>query len=555
MRTKLLILCCLFASCLVLPVWSADPPEVKTKTSMVCAFKNGIGFVVRQGKAQLADGWAMIPDVPGAAHGSLWIAANDKGASVDEIIAFQKDLPKPRAVNGLAELLAANVGGTVSVTIRDKEYTGTIVAPVLPNPEGATAPDQASLRPSPGPQSDLLILKIGDKSLAFKISEVQSVSLGDKAIWKVDDTEKAKRLKLKVRGAGESANLTMGYLEKGVSWTPSYMIALEDEKSARITMQAVLVNDVEDLADADVFFVVGFPNFAFSDVISPMALQQTLAQFISSLEGGGQQYRERYGRLSNVMTQSARVVSLDGFYDGEVPPEFSYSATEGLPGAPEEDLFLYSRQKVNLAKGERGSYVVFTDKVAYEHIYEWEIPDTSGVNSSGYVEDRRSDQTKDVKDNVWHSLRLTNSTKYPWTTAPAMVMSDTKPMSQDILNYTAKGARGSLKMTVATDISADKQETEIARQPDALRRQGRSFDAVTVEGVLKVKNYKTTNVKLSINKMLTGEMLSASDDGKARKVAESLRGVNPTTKITWEIPLKAGEEKTITYKYKVFVQV
>jgi len=45
-------------------------------------------------------------------------------------------------------------------------------------------------------------------------------------------------------------------------------------------MKATLINDAEDLENVDFFFVVGYPNFLYADVLSPMALQESITQFI-----------------------------------------------------------------------------------------------------------------------------------------------------------------------------------------------------------------------------------------------------------------------------------
>ena len=58
------------------------------------------------------------------------------------------------------------------------------------------------------------------------------------------------------------------------------MISLTDDKTAQITMQAVVMDDAEDLNNADVFFVVGVPNFVYSETPSPMSLQQNLLSFM-----------------------------------------------------------------------------------------------------------------------------------------------------------------------------------------------------------------------------------------------------------------------------------
>jgi ribosomal protein S1 len=58
---------------------------------------------------------------------------------------------------------------------------------------------------------------------------------------------------------------------------------------------------------------------------------------------------------------------------------------------------------------------------------------------------------------------------------------------------------------------------------------------------------------MEIKKRLTGEAIEVSHNGKIEKVAEGLRGVNQNSSISWEIPLKAGEEISVTYKYKVYI--
>ena len=156
---------------------------------------------------------------------------------------------------------------------------------------------------------------------------------------------------------------------------------------------------------------------------------------------------------------------------------------------------------------------------------------------------------------VWHSVRLKNGSGFPWTSAPAMVISGTKALSQDTLLYTPKGASTNLKMTIATDVRTDKKELEVDRQPKALYRNGIEFEAVTVEGTLKVKSYKSKEIALKIYRSLVGEVISATEAGKTEKLGEGVRGVNPTSRLTWDVKLKPGEEKVITYRYKILVRV
>ena len=91
--------------------------------------------------------------------------------------------------------------------------------------------------------------------------------------------EERKALRFKIRGASGHANLTMGYLEHGLGWTPSYLVSLKDDQTALITMQSVLVDDVEDLKDTDLFFVVGVPNFAYANISVTYGLGTKPARF------------------------------------------------------------------------------------------------------------------------------------------------------------------------------------------------------------------------------------------------------------------------------------
>jgi hypothetical protein len=76
-----------------------------------------------------------------------------------------------------------------------------------------------------------------------------------------------------------------------------------------------------------------------------------------------------------------------------------------------------------------------------------------------------------------------------------------------------------------------------------------------VEGTLKVTNYKTKDVRLSIGKTLRGDVEFLSDEGKAVKLGEAIQADNPMSRLTWEITLKPGAEEIITYRYTIWLRV
>ena len=538
-------------------VYAGVSPENSLKPVAVAAFKNGLAFVVRQGDVGLEEGVGRIAPIPAATLGSLWITPNDPKATLEEVVAYRYRVAGQRNLTALAELLLANTGKVVTVRYgNQKEYTGEVVAFREPEPPAEGGGPVIGAEPAssriPNPLPEVVLLKVEGKLIALRLGNLIDVTLPPDPILQASRDEERRALRIKVKGAGSHANLTMGYLENGVGWSPSYMVLLQDEKTALLTMQAVVINDAEDLKDADLFFVVGVPNFAYAHIPSPMALQQTLLDFEDAAK---RKDSGAFGGFASNALMGQRTLSMaDERMAGA--PGFE-AAVEELQGAPEEDLFLYTHNGVTLGKGERASYNVFSGSVSYEHLYQWVVQETPRVDAYGNIANPQAGQGSDqaARNNIWHVLRVKNSTKFPWTSAPALVMSGAKPVSQDTLPYTPKGAVSNLRLTIATDIRSSHDEREVARQQNVQRRRGYNYDEVTVEGTLTVKNYKTKDVRLSIETALRGSVESLTDGGKAEKLGEAISVDNPMSRLTWEIALKANEERSITYRYKVWVRV
>jgi len=404
--------------------------------------------------------------------------------------------------------------------------------------------------PQPHLAPEFLLLKTDGKLLALYFHNIARVVLPADCVFRQSHEEERKALQFKIKGVTDHASLTMGYLEHGLGWTPSYLVSLQDDKKAQITMQAVLINDAEDLTNTDLFFVVGVPNFAYSNVPSPMALQQSLLELMQAAA----RKDDLSARYSNAITGQMTIGGIIGG-DAEAAPSLTSNAEE-LQGAQEEDLFLYNRKDVTLARGERATYNVFSDTVSYEHVYEWNLEGLPRVDGFGVAQNIPvSASDRSTKENVWHTLRLKNTTKFPWTSAPTLVISGTKPIAQDTVPYTPKSATSNLKLTIATDIRASHEENEVERQKDVQRRHNYNYDQVTVEGKLTIKNYKSKEVRLSIADRVRGTVESQTDDGKSEKLAEAIAVDNPLSRMTWEVTLQAGEEKVIKYRYKIWLRV
>jgi len=534
-----------------------DLPVLETRPVTAAVFKNGLGFVVREGEARLADGWGIIEDVPPASLGTLWLATTGKRARIEQAVGLLEDVEQETSSITIPELLRANVGRQAVIHWGEDTIEGVIKH--VPDEREPDSPETDRRRRAnvylPPERPSMVMIQTEDGCIeALQLGSISRIELPEASSVFTKKVKKP-RIKFKVAGAEDSERIALAYLRKGLSWVPSYLVDIGDEKKARITLQALVINDAEDLVDAELVLVVGVPTFAFADTLSPMSMQQSLAEFLAALAGGSE---ERY--RASMMTQSFLNVPMEaaerGFGGmgggGGRHPDYSVDAPKALGGVFEEDLFLYRKPGVTLAEGQRAYLAVFQDDVEYEHKYTWEVPDTANINIMGYFEDRQRQESPDV---VWHSVALTNSTKYPWTTGPAFVTSAWRPLAQNQLNYTQKGSETDLKLTIASDVSVRKTERETARQRDALKIAHNLFTKISVEGTLTVKNYKTRSIELEVKKLITGEVAETGPKAEVEKLGSSLFAVNPRSEIVWHVKLGAGEEKDLIYTYDVLMRV
>ena len=242
------------------PADMPEAPQELPKTVAVAAFKNGLAFVVRQGNVRLQSGVGRVTPIPNATLGTLWLAPGESGTSLDEVVAYHYNVAGERNMASLSEVLQANAGKTVVVTYNMKDYIGEIVGPREPDAIGnlsATAPTASGtetsagmVAASPAATPQYLLLRVDKKLVALPLSSITNAVLPEDTIFREKIERPHAALRFKIKSAGDKTSLTVGYLEHGLGWTPSYLISLTDDKTAQITMQAVVIDDAEDLKDA-----------------------------------------------------------------------------------------------------------------------------------------------------------------------------------------------------------------------------------------------------------------------------------------------------------------
>ena len=530
----------------------SPPPAMSLDIEQVALFKNGLGFFTGQitcpaGQTQLR---VALPATP--AHGTLWISYP---AQVDVASVVAQDVESTQTQDAITipELLQANVGRSARIAMGEREITGIITyfAQDRQPDQDELYPPRSPIGPARGydyraPQQPAALVTIQTDSGLVGIDPravTGATFTGSPAEHKVPRPVRQTQLDVRLNRAADGRKLAVTFLAKGVTWAPSYLVDITEEGKARISAKALVINDACELKDVAAQLVTGFPHLQFADVLSPVGLRETLAQFLQSLN----QPDMPRGRAAAVVTQNV-------MYGGAGMAGPEYGAAE--VGAVAEDLFLYPAGRIDLDRGQVAYIPLFTESVPCEHIYQWELPDyidQVGRYVYSFYNPDRDPQAEDEQE-VWHNLRLTNATAVPWTTAPGQTVKGGAILGQDTLKYTPPGGTAILRITRAVGVKAEQIELETSRKREVIRMYGDIFDQITVRGDLSVLNTQNKAIKLEITKTLSGEVQSTDPAAKQEKLAKGLGRMNGLSKLTWTIDLPPATERRVNYVYEVYVR-
>ncbi|MGA2658795.1 MAG: hypothetical protein ABSH34_14930 [Verrucomicrobiota bacterium] len=393
----------------------------------------------------------------------------------------------------------------------------------------------------PQPQNTVVLVKTAKGLVALSPGSIQRVDFtGDEPVCVTTNQQTRPCIRMELEEPAGGERIVVNYLARGITWVPSYRIDLSDEKTARFSAQAQIINEMADLDDAHVDLVTGFPNVQFAELPNPVAMSQNLAEFLKSLAAGRAEGSER----GPMMAQQAIVLNNSASYNSAPLPSYAI----GTNGQTEEDLFLYPLPQVSLKKGETATIPLLSADMRYQHLYTWKIPDQLEGDRSRPRGDGRS------AEEVWHTCRLVNAARMPLTTAVAEFVKDGQFVGQDTCYYTAAGSEASIRINRAMNVQAEQAELEVERKRNAANFYGWSHDLVKLSGELKIRNRLDKAIKLEITKELSGEVLQASEGPRDVPSARGLKQVNPKHVLTWLLELKPDDEHKVTYSYELYIR-
>lgn len=505
-------------------------------TTSISIFKNGTAFFIKSGQVDPTDGvYTMKEHLPPALSGTFWITSPDHQVESVSGYVDTLEVTQQTVARSMTELLNANLGKRIRVFLSGDQVLEGVAEDIGRNDP---ADGQAQHHP-------LVSLRLDNRWISLAKNDIKRIEFIEQPdhilYWSKKEIKPVLAVEFKQNKPGQS--LDMMYLAQGLNWTPTYLLELLDDQKARLKLTAEVTNNTEDIEQTDVNFVVGVPNFKHANAYSSL-----INFFRENLNSRGL----RPQAFSNTF-QGQTYAQYDDFTAEDISVS---STTTGLEGSSTEDLYFYTLKEMSLRKGGSGQYPVFEAEIEIAHIYECNLPQNNerkNAYASEYL-------FKPAPNKVFHSVRVNNNTPYPFTTGPVLVVKqeeETKPISQDQLNYTSINDHSFIKLTEAPDVRIKQAEKAISRNEriKRVKRQNGEFfyDLITVEGQIIAKNGKSKGIDLNIRRPIIGELKQSNVKWLKAERVNTSGSPNNTTDVCWETSIKAGEELKINYSYQVYV--
>ena len=547
----------------------------------ITVFKDGHAFVVHEGAMPVdSAGNVQMDYLPTPVLGTFWPYSDTKDARLSAVIASPRRVLVERTAMSLRELVEANIGGRADIARNDGIALADIVilgAPTRSSEElEATNPQEGEV---PLPQkADILLVKGPTGTLAFPYAAIKDVTFKGDPKLKLTQEEYRNLLTMKLEWPagkiGRTADVGMGYLQRGFRWIPGYRIAIDGKGNAAIKLQATMLNELTDLKDVTTNLVIGVPNFYFKETPDPIGLQDRLAQLSRYFQEGSQ---TAAGLSNAIMTQTARMGdSRGGRGPAEVQPRDLGPEVAG--SGRSEDLFVFTVKHVTMQKGQRMVMPVSEYALKYRDVYTLDIPFAAPPEVRANVNSEQQAELARLllAPKAQHQIRITNSSKHPMTTAPAMIVQGERVLGQGMMTYTSAGSNTDLTVTTATDIRVKKDEKEDGRIPNAVDFQGSRYMRINMSGTIKLTNFKSEAVDLEVTRNVLGHAGTATAGGKAEMLNWFEEGgttvdsrphwwnwyswpnwwtrLNGLGRFTWSLKLEPGKSIDLGYTWHYFTQ-
>jgi hypothetical protein len=510
-------------SMLAILIATACMAQSSLKATQINIFKNGTYFVVKEGNLPVRDHVTKM-EIPAAPLLSTFWLNTTKDNKISDVMIVTDTLKKNKVIENYFDLLSSNKGKKIKFVYKATDKDLREVSGVL----------QDFVK-----SSGLIKIKQQDNKFLFvSYAGIVELSFEEAPVDMVVRDSVMRLAKVRLTGNAANVDLKLNYMQTGIQWMPSYNIKIVNDKELQLEMKALVENYAEPIENADLTLTVGNPQFLYGTKADPLAFNY-LTNLYDNSQPKTMAVQFQAQMYNNAYVADERTAADANYVD--------YTTFE-TEGEKTNDLYMYKLGKVTLPYESKSEFQIFSVNINYKDVYEVNLADVANYSYYSYISN-----DPEQRYDVFHSLLLTNSTNYPFTTAPVFVQNENlQPLAQDRIKYTPTGANVSVQLSKAGDVVVKNKEEESAKA-DNVKKLGKTYyNKVTIKGTVYLENLQDKKIQLNVNKSLTATVTQAGDNGKISKSGK-YNALNPYSTIAWEIPLGSKEKKTITYEYDVYV--
>jgi len=526
-------------ACISVPKWCGAQEELlDSRIVSVSMFKNGLAFVERQTLPK-GPGSFRIAEIPDPVHGTFWFVGD---ANVSARIEMRDvTMQRGHTAHSLQRDLA---GRTVSVFLRDTlaPVQGVVRAIVEREQPSSTTNDMARFRvDSRGSTTQFLVIDTPAGESYIDRSMIAHVS----AKGPSGPIIRRKPVLIVTIPGGKNAGkpLRIRYLARGLSWAPSYLVELLDDRRLRLRQKAIVRNELEPLKNADMNLISGFPHVRFRHVTSPLSPNVRWSEFFRQLNQGGP---DESAFAGNAITQQLAIPTTRR---QALPIDLA-----AVPDGQGIDLHYQPIGRHSLGNNAAFSVPVSTGTTDYSQIVQWVVPDqrdAQGRRNHRYQRTRESGASG--QDGPWDALRFRNPLPMPMTTGPAMIMSGNRFSGQTASYWVNRGEETTLPVTKSLSIRAVASENEKQGKREVVYIGGNDFQRISVEGTLIIGNHRDEQVDIVIRRRFSGDLVRADRNPNLVLREEGVYSANRRNELAWNLKLDPGQRQELSYEYNVLV--
>jgi uncharacterized protein Veg len=492
------------------------------ETKKLVIFTDGNSYVMKEGKVNTQNKSYLLEkdQLPIARYGTLFISDTER--SLKYVSSYiDQDLNKTKPQN-IVSVLTNNIGKQIEIKTNSEINIGKIIN-VFPGYLIIEADQETIIK-----LDNILSFKFLDK---LKISSANDPAISSRKYDNYGREIKNENVKSKLILHFEnegSKNIEMSYLQKGVSWNPNYRLNLKDNNRANLSLQAEIINDIENFENTEVELVVGKPNFQYHEYLTDLIdYNNTLDPYYEKPKNNNNYYNSGISLDEVVITSGNKKQTK--FHDFQI----------------------HKFENVNLDKNSRALFNIFEEEVPYKHIYECEL---KAQNFNNSYNNNRNNEESNI---VFHSIQIENTTKALLSKGSVFIFDDieneNRPIAQSKMTFIPESAQGSIKLTENNEIEINRNEKITKRQEEEIEFWGRDYYEANMEGTIKIVNYNRQKIELHITSEINGELNGNNSKLEIISQKQPFHSPNQLSKVKWKVILKAGETKEIKYNYKVFV--